>query len=949
MSFAGAGTANLAVPIQVKGTAKNGDKLTIYYRGYSFLQTSSGTKVYSRVPTDKTLGFNENTSGHASCYAETNSTAYEIIVPTEEEVTVEPKIPLPKAEFTVSDTIVLDEAGTLRSAYGLEEYVLQIDPVFPADAMPTKLKSKLAGCNILVSPITGNLSTSKCFRFDSTSAAIIFESKETNPLCPVEVRGNKLYEGTQEFKEQQGAAITYRVGGCDISAELTIPIKVTAQDAESVFSAPDTNELGDGDAAKPLYIVNEKQLGARDVKMDYAPLESNETNRTLAENENTITLYGGSAHAIAFRGPGTLTLTDGSETINEVYYQDAIKVMKEGVGTTGYRKTSCTDYKCCAHGWCTRKALKGALKDFQEKASQIAAKTAFRRGGDLPFSIISQNKQFNFATVAQVIQDVDSLLPENNFTIEKTDYEQGSCLNGTPAAFELKASGTSAENLSYSAKILPLYKFAYTDAHCEEGFTQQSEGPYIGLEYQPLCNFLYGNGNCVASAAESNPLTMDQTSHLNLKVTICMFPSFEVVSLPLCVLGCGIGWAIYSACHAACAAESAKCLAYAPVCYTDCINTEQKCETDKKPDDDGSQWKYHKYLSVTLVPKIPAFNINQDIEFNESTTQDAFEKIGHAFSNIDFKNIDYADGMSTCFAINTNMEWQVQNLINNVGGGQGFDYTNWINSLLPIMAAHGCSCSASNMWKGLPAYSPPDNENPKCYGVGDALTAIAGTGQARGVPWSFSFGTSGNNVFLRFDLGAKGNCKISHPFEATGWGQNTQEILRRVVLPLGTSLATYLMTDQKDFSITLSGSPQMGTEGKPANSSQSQTAAVESDPEISQAAQELEDCWQNPDCEQRSDMIIQETNEIEQACTSVGGNAEACHQQAAGAVEYCIGDTAAEFGACTARLNTAIQPTPTPAPASAATTSCESDSQCLPTQKCAAGTCIRRSTSEIPP
>ncbi|MEW5955974.1 MAG: hypothetical protein AB1626_05580, partial [Candidatus Micrarchaeota archaeon] len=159
LSFEGAGTANIAVPIQVKATAKTGDGLTLYYRGYSYLQVGSGAKAYSRVPADRTLGFNESTAGKAACYAETNSTAYEIIVPTPQETAPAPIIPLPKAEFTVTDTIVLEQDGTLRSAHGLEEYALQIDPVYPADAMPIGLKSKLGGCVVLVSQVAGNAST----------------------------------------------------------------------------------------------------------------------------------------------------------------------------------------------------------------------------------------------------------------------------------------------------------------------------------------------------------------------------------------------------------------------------------------------------------------------------------------------------------------------------------------------------------------------------------------------------------------------------------------------------------------------------------------------------------------------------------------------------------------------------------------------------------------------
>ena len=865
VSFDGAGTANIAIPIQVKPNARNNDNFTIYYRGYSFVQTPNGNRFYSRTPFDSILAFNESTAAKASCYAETNRTTFQIIVPAPGAVTPqEREPPLPASQFTISDTIILEETG-LRSVHNLTEYVLQIDPIMPADAMPIALKPRVGGCIILVSPIKINSSTSKCYRYDSTFNSIIFESKESNPLCPIQVNGNKLYNAGREFKGEKIAEITYKVGGCDLSAELTLPISVTAVEADAIYAAPEGNELGDGDAAKPLYVVNQKQLGSRDVSLEY----SSQANTSASSPQTkTIPMYSGSAYAIAFRGPGTLSIYDGQETINEIQYQDPLQVIRTGLGTTGFRKTSCSDYKCCSHGWCTKKAAKQAITNFKEKAMQIASKTAFRRGNNQPLKTIASTNNYSFATVLQVIQDADAILAENNFTKDPREYERGNCENGTPAVFELRATGDNADNLSYSARVLPLYKFAYTDTSCQTGFTRvdDSSTGYAGLDYLPLCGFLYGNDSCVTRAPESNAMTLDQTSKLKLDVTICMYPSFEVVSMPLCLPGCGIGWVVYYACKSAAYAE---CYASNQVDGIPNLPAIEACQQeqcrDKKPDNDGSQWTsgngyLHKILGSTLLPNVAVFSIKQEIPYDESTTKDAFEKIGKAFSNIDFRKMDYESGMKKCFAINTGLSWQASNLVNNIGGEHGLNYQNWLNSLLPVIVGHGCACKSSDMWKGLPAYSSGSgsssssvasssgssqgsgqagqtgsqgtqqgsastggastggggtSSHPACYGAGDIVAALVKHGTPpNGVPWSFSFGTRGNNVFLRMDVGVAGNCKIANPFSREQWGGSTSAILANLGKPILTSLVTYLATGRDDFAISISTSPQMGTNGE---------------------------------------------------------------------------------------------------------------------------------------
>ncbi|MEW5955845.1 MAG: hypothetical protein AB1626_04915, partial [Candidatus Micrarchaeota archaeon] len=344
-----------------------------------------------------------------------------------------------------------------------------------------------------------------------------------------------------------------------------------------------------------------------------------------------------------------------------------------------------------------------------------------------------------------------------------------------------------------------------TDATCDEGFEQQSEGPYTGLEYQPLCSFLYGDANCVARAEENNALTMDQASYLHLNIDLCMYPSFEVISAPFCAVGCALGWTTYAV---------ASCLSIPP-----CTAWKRSDEAGLQPDSNGNMggslaengWILHNVFGNAPLWKLNVLHLEGDIEYNESTTQDAFEKIGHAFSNIDLVNAEYdVDNLWRC--VKPMAFDDPASLINYIGGGEyGFDYKGFLDALLPFMIGHGCACGIRHGMGvlGLPAYSRVGEEgsegedmNPRCFSASNLLDLATGPdAAATGGAMAFSFGVMGTNVFLRIDVGTKGNCQIQLPWE--GWGSGWQAF-RRLGLPVVASMATYLMTDRKNFAITLS-------------------------------------------------------------------------------------------------------------------------------------------------
>ncbi|MGC8851276.1 MAG: hypothetical protein ACP5O3_03565 [Candidatus Micrarchaeia archaeon] len=831
LSFAGNGTANIAVPFAVKPSAAAGSQVVLNYRAYSFSSTAVGGRVYSRYPEDVELGTARNTSSKSECHAKTNTASFEVISVKPPEKPAEEKEPA--AEFTAGDTIVFDPLKGLQSAAGINRYDLQIDSVFPADAMPVKLKSKNAACSILLSIQSDNPLTRNCYRYDNAKQVFSFQSHELNAECPVHVEGNKLFLNGAEFKGEEKTRLYFKTGGCDLQANLSIPVRVTVAEVEGINVLPEASALSDSEAAKPFYIVNNLQVGSRQITLEYLPLNAS----TPTTKKISFTSPG--AKAIAWRGPGTLSFLEGNETINEVFYENPVKQLEKGLGAVGgQRVTTCTDFKCCASGWCTRKALKQMITAFNEKAKTIASKTAFRRGQGEPLASLAPNEKFVFAAVAQGIQGSGSLLQQQNVSLSssapKTDAANSKasqfCARDQPAIYEIVASGKDANSLSLTASVLPLYNNNYVEGCNATPSTQN---------FIPLCSFLYGSGNCINASNTSNILTTNQLANLSYKIQLCMYPALPIVSLPYCLPTCAASTAYTASqktaiCTSLCAPAIASGvgLPAGGACVATCLQKFNLLVASTAP---------------TVMNKINVFTIEGEIpNYGEATERDAFGKLGNALadafsfsSTADYKLFDNAAffdfGAGTCNDITTDFQNQ---LINSGASAalaqvkQGLQPGQQASQVSPVAVASGlvdswlpllavtCACSGPQAWQDFQVWPPqfggavlagpapyPQFFNkytptPLCGGISSTLPSLGSKPIGSGKPGSINVNVQGNKVVFRVDLGVDGNCNIIPPWKLDWW--------RSIATPTNAfSLFSYLLgTNRHDIALSLSTTSQ---------------------------------------------------------------------------------------------------------------------------------------------
>ncbi|MCX6767177.1 MAG: hypothetical protein NTY90_00380, partial [Candidatus Micrarchaeota archaeon] len=126
----------------------------------------------------------------------------------------------------------------------------------------------------------------------------------------------------------------------------------------------------------------------------------------------------------------------------------------------------------------------------------LAASTAFRRGNGEPFKYFFPEKQFTLSMVAQLREgtDVASLGAENEISFAADSA--GKCKAGNPGVYEIKAVTAGGGNWSYSASVIPLYKMNYVTDACDRSQYYYAHTA-TGGEYVPLCDFLFGDSNCV--------------------------------------------------------------------------------------------------------------------------------------------------------------------------------------------------------------------------------------------------------------------------------------------------------------------------------------------------------------------------------------------------------------------------------------------------------------------
>ncbi len=478
-------------------------------------------EVHARQPADPVLGLLPASQEKANCYAET--TQREFIVSASRAPVIEDVFPVIEGEFTAGDALVFNPVQrSIASQNGLTEYELQVDSILPGDAMPLKLQSDQQCTIIAKQPnSTSNLLSSSCYRYDSGKQMLVFESKELNPLCPIYLKEDKFYNEKNARVNEDSA--TLKILASCASAEMEIPIKVKfASGVSSLTVKPEEGQLGEGDAAKLLYVINNRQLQSRNLEVLYG-------NRSSA-----LQLRGPSSRAIAWRGPGTLEFSENGDLVQEVIFENKAMVFKPGVGVLSHRQTSCgasKDVYCCSNGWCTRKALEQFVPEFKETGQQLAKNTAFRRGEGQPFNYFSTTP-FKFVTIVQVAQGGQSALE-----VEGVSFNSPlACISGNPGVYELTAFTSSGEEdeWNYTAKTLELKNSDYIQSpnNCGASSNVTVTSLTANNGETKLCNFLWPRENCIVSSKNSTITSIDQVETLKFELTNCVYPVFP--GAPVC-------------------------------------------------------------------------------------------------------------------------------------------------------------------------------------------------------------------------------------------------------------------------------------------------------------------------------------------------------------------------------------------------------------------------------
>ncbi|MDP3741865.1 MAG: carboxypeptidase-like regulatory domain-containing protein, partial [Candidatus Micrarchaeota archaeon] len=528
LTFTNTSSQEVNFPFEIPSAMQEGARFSLEFRAKAVSGNggsgSEAGSVVARFPSDPVLGFAPASSSKANCYA--NTVKQEFVVSASRAPVIENVFPVIGAEFTSGDALVYDPVQRrIKSQNALQVYELQVDSILPGDAMPLELQSD-GQCTVIAkqpNSTAGSLQSSSCYFYDSGKKMLVFQSRELNPYCPIYLKNDKFYSvnGTRVNSDSANLSV---VATCVPDATLEIPIKVNfVSDVASLQVKPDSDSIGEGDAAKLIYLINNRQLASRPIDVTF-------------QSSSSYQLQGGSAKALAWRGPGILEISEGGNLLSEVIItnQSASSPFKPGIGVLSHRQTSCdaNDISCCANGWCTRSALTQFIPGFKETANRVAMQTAFRRGNSQPFAYFSSTP-FKFVTVVQAAQGASTTL-----TVEGVNFSSPiQCLPGNPGVYQLTASSTTGAadgGWNYSASTLNLVTSDYIQlpSSCGGGSnaTQVSlTAPNGGVQ---LCNFLSPKNNCIESTRSASITSIDQVDKLEFELTNCMYPVFP--SAPVC-------------------------------------------------------------------------------------------------------------------------------------------------------------------------------------------------------------------------------------------------------------------------------------------------------------------------------------------------------------------------------------------------------------------------------
>ena len=389
--------------------------------------------------------------------------------------------------------------GKLETRSGQTAFTLQADPVFPADAMKLAAETGQAGA-IILKKIESSSGTEACYSYNPVSGVLLF--KAVRP-CPFEARGNSIYNvRTDSPATDDSVKLTLATQSLP-PRELVLDITVNFASADSIIVAPQS-VIG-GDTPQLIFIFNRKQtaFGPRSLSL-------------LSNSSQSASLASPDVKVLAWRGPGTLSISEGGEQLASLYYGSVPPLFVCADGTGPRVESSCDgNPNCCAGAWCDGNSFAKMFDAFKTYAQDLASQTAFRRGNGEPWkTIVSAGTSFKVNTAAQVVDGSPGIIAASGISLSTPQQ----CSNlSRPGAYIIDASTGDGKSFKYSARVAGLQKFDYVGGSCGDDslFVSDPNAARLELKSQPLCDFLYGDCSCVRRTSHSIMPTGQQNSDGN--------------------------------------------------------------------------------------------------------------------------------------------------------------------------------------------------------------------------------------------------------------------------------------------------------------------------------------------------------------------------------------------------------------------------------------------------
>ncbi|MFH1106820.1 MAG: hypothetical protein V1787_02895 [Candidatus Micrarchaeota archaeon] len=436
------------------------------------------------------------------CYPQTCNTAAgqcNAATATPVPTSTEPASPTPSEDPTAtpSPDLTIDIVNG-RLVSSVNSIAMKVDAVMPADAAVIKITAK---CRTPFVAVDSEKGTSSCYSF--AGSVLKFASQAFNGQCPLAFKGDKL--------EADEGKLRISCTG-DAANTLEIPIRVTVDDSvKAVYIRPAALS---GSSSKLFHIVSQTQARRE--------LSLNNDLRSSFEKSNALT-YAWSGR------DGKVSATENGGLAGEVFY-GPIETYFPNIDDQGGRVESCSDFFCCAEGWCTAGAAGQAFGFFKQAAKAVADKTAFRDGRRLPLKHFT-DKPFVYTTVMRLVEG--AALPSGIYAADSPGAY--GCKASNPKAYVVQASSYDGESWDYVARIARLYRYNYVSppAGGPQCPSSDSTPALAGSNVYPpqqsggflaLCDFLTGKPECIDSTEDSTLASAEQVKEKK-SLTPILIPS----------------------------------------------------------------------------------------------------------------------------------------------------------------------------------------------------------------------------------------------------------------------------------------------------------------------------------------------------------------------------------------------------------------------------------------